>query len=567
LENAPEYAAKVEKVWFWHEWPGRGGRRDAGIDLVARERDGGLWAVQAKHYDPAYAIKKADLDSFLSESSRAEFSYRLLIATTDHLGPTARRTLDGQEKPVGTLLRSDLAALDLPWPRSLTALRPVRPKPKRPRPHQRRAVKEILSGLETNERGQVVMACGTGKTLVARFLHDQVASRRTLVLVPSLSLLKQSLREWLLVGPFDYLAVCSDDTVAPDDTDAMVSTTTELGVPVTTDTAMIAAFLRKRGTRVVFATYQSSRRIAEAQTGGVPRFDLVVADEAHRCAGPQAGVFATVLDTRRIKAAQRVFMTATPRYFTGRVQHEAKEADWEVASMDDKEKFGPVLHRLSFAQAIDQDLLSDYQVVVVGVTDESYRDLAERGVFVTTDGEAITDARTLARQIGLLRAMRKHDLHRVVSFHSRIASASRFASRVLEVAAWMPRSRRPTGRLWAEHVSGKMTSGERETKLNRLRAVGEGERGLLTKAHCLAEGVDVPALDGVAFIDPRRSQVDVVQAVGRAIRKVDDKMLGTIVIPVLIDENSDPEEALASSDFRPRLGDCSRPARSRRGSC
>jgi predicted helicase len=146
LENAPEYAAKVDKVWLWDEWPGREGRRDAGIDLVARDRHGGLWAVQAKHYDQAYAIKKADVDSFLSESSRREFTYRLLIATTDHLGPTARRTLDGQEKAVGTLLRSDLEALDLPWPSSRAALRPARPKPKRPRPHQRRAVNDIVKG-------------------------------------------------------------------------------------------------------------------------------------------------------------------------------------------------------------------------------------------------------------------------------------------------------------------------------------------------------------------------------------------------------------------------------------
>lgn len=176
LENAPEYAAKVEKVWLWDEWPGRWAA-DAGIDLVAEDREGGLWAVQAKHYDPAYSLKKADIDSFLSESARPRFTYRLLIASTDHLGATARRTLDAQEKPVGTLLRSDLVALDLPWPRSLASLRPARPKPKRPRPHQRRAVKAIVQGLETHDRGQVVMACGTGKTLVAPFLHDQVEVR------------------------------------------------------------------------------------------------------------------------------------------------------------------------------------------------------------------------------------------------------------------------------------------------------------------------------------------------------------------------------------------------------
>ncbi len=550
LENVPEYRQRLRHVWLWDDWPGRWGR-DAGIDLVAEDQEGGLWAVQAKHYDPAYAIKKADLDSFLSESSRPGFTYRLLIASTDHLGPTARRTLDAQEKPVGTLLRSQLEALDVAWPATVTRLRPVKPKRKRPRPHQRLALADCAAGLDKSERGQLVMACGTGKTLVAPFLAERMAAKRVLVLVPSLSLLAQTLREWATATDFDYLAVCSDDTVTKDEHDAVVASTSELGVPVTTDAARVARFLRRRGTgtKVIFSTYQSSQQIAAAQTAGVPAFDLVIADEAHRCAGPQAGVFATVLDAAKIKARKRLFMTATPRYFTGRVKREAKEANWEVASMDEVEKFGSVLHRLTFAQAIDQDLLSDYQVVVVGVTDSEAHDLAARGAFVTQDGHAVTDARTLARQLGLLRAMAKYDLRRIVTFHSRIEYATRFASSLPETRAWLPARRRPSGDLWTDHVSGKMTAGERDARLRRLRAVGSGERGVLTNARCLTEGVDVPTLDGVAFIDPRRSQVDVVQAVGRAIRKAEDKTVGTIVIPVLVDEDTDPEDALASGEF------------------
>jgi predicted helicase len=306
---------------------------------VAEDRDGGLWAIQAKHYDSAYAVKKADLDSFLSESSRPGFTYRLVIASTDHVGPTARRTLDAQEKPVGLLLRSQLELLDADWPASITRLRPGRVKRKHPRPHQRQAIQDCVSGLAAAERGQLVMACGTGKTLVGPFLAERLAAKRVLVLVPSLSLLGQTLREWATATEFDYIAVCSDDTVAKDEHDAVVASTSELGVPVTTHVERIARFLRRRGdgTRVVFSTYQSSAQIAAAQTSRVPAFDLVIADEAHRCAGPQAGVFATVLDPNRIKARKRLFMTATPRYFTGRVKKEAQEADWEVASMDDEE--------------------------------------------------------------------------------------------------------------------------------------------------------------------------------------------------------------------------------------
>jgi superfamily II DNA or RNA helicase len=549
LENAPEYRPKLRRVWRWDEWPGRWGA-DAGIDLVAEAEDG-LWAVQAKHYNPAYAIRKADIDSFLSESARPGFSYRLLIASTDHVGPTARRTLAAQEKPVGMLLRSQLLGLEVEWPTSLARLRPARPKRKKPRPHQQLAIRDCEKGLLAQDRGQLVMACGTGKTLVGPFLAERLASRRVLVLVPSLSLLGQTLREWATAIDFDYLAICSDETVTKAEQDAVVASTSELGIPVTTDPERIRRFLRRRGNamKVVLATYQSSPQVASAQAGRVPTFDLVIADEAHRCAGPQAGVFATVIDAKKIKARRRLFMTATPRYFTGRVKREAKEADWEVASMDDEEKFGKVLHRLTFAQAIDQDLLSEYQVAVVGVTDQNYREMAERGAFVTRDGETVTDARTLARQIGLLRAMRKHDLHRVVSFHSRIDYASRFASSLRDTNEWLPARRRPRGNLWTDHVSGRMTAGERDVRLLRLKSVESDERAVLTNARCLNEGVDVPTLDGVAFIDPRRSQIDVVQAVGRAIRKAEDKALGTIVIPVFVDDATDTEHALESGEF------------------
>ncbi len=255
LENAPEYRSRLTKVWLWQDWPGRWGA-DAGIDLIADDRDGGFWAVQAKHYDPAYAIKKADIDSFLSESSRPGFSYRLLIASTDHVGPTARRTLAAQEKPVGMLLRSQLELLEVAWPTSLAPLRPATPTRKEPRPHQREAIQDCANALASTDRGQLVMACGTGKTLVGPFLADRLAAQRVLVLVPSLSLLGQTLREWATTVEFDYLAICSDETVTRDEHDAMVASTSELGIPVTTDPERIAHFLRRRGAlmKVVLAT-------------------------------------------------------------------------------------------------------------------------------------------------------------------------------------------------------------------------------------------------------------------------------------------------------------------------
>lgn len=393
------------------------------------------------------------------------------------------------------------------------------------------------------------MACGTGKTLTALWIAEALGSERTLVLVPSLSLLAQTLREWVAnaTREFSLLPVCSDETVS--EGDSAVSTTADLAFPVTTDPEEIASFLRKRGPRVVFSTYQSSPQVASALMGRVPGFDLAIADEAHRCTGRVSGGFSTILDDRAIRAKRRLFMTATPRYFTGRVVKQAADLDLEVATMDDESRFGHVLHRMTFGQAIEKGLLSDYQVSVVVVDDETCRAYAERGAFVTTDGEAVTDARTLAAQIGLGKAMRRYDLRRVVSFHSRVKWAREFSDSMPNVIEWMPARQRPKGNLWCSFVSGDMPSGRRDVLLGRLRDL-DHERGLLCNARCLAEGVDVPTLDGVAFIDPRRSEVDVVQAVGRAIRKSPDKKIGTVVLPVFMKRGDDPDVVLGSSAFK-----------------
>ena len=362
-------------------------------------------------------------------------------------------------------------------------------------------------------------------------------------------MLAQTLREWSANASqaFEYLAVCSDQTVVGED--EFVQHPAELGFPVTTDPEMIASFLRRRGRRVVFATYQSSPQIASAYRNKIPQFDLAIADEAHRCAGRASTEFATILDSGKIRSRRRLFMTATPRFYTPRLRKEAGLLDVEVASMDDERVFGPVLHRLTFGEAIERDLLSDYQVVVVGVDNATYRAWAERGEFVTPDGKKVTDARTLAGQIALARAMRKYDLRRVISFHGRVNAARKFSDDMPYVSAWMPARARPRQAIWNEHVSGAMSSGHRDRLLLRFRNLGQDEIGLLSNARCLGEGVDVPSLDGVVFIDPRRSTLDIIQAVGRAIRKAPGKTLGTIVLPVFVGEE-DPEQTLDDSAFQ-----------------
>jgi superfamily II DNA or RNA helicase len=428
------------------------------------------------------------------------------------------------------------------------------PTPKTPRPHQIEAADDVVKAFGNAESGQLIMACGTGKTLTAQFIAKGLDAKRILILTPSLSLLSDTLDEWLAnAGDLEFLAVCSDDTVVDNSADEWIHSVDDLGFPVTTDPTHIRSFLQRRGsTLVVFSTYQSSPRIAEAfSASDLEGFDLIIADEAHRCAGDVSSAFATVLDREAIPSKRRLFMTATPKIFTGRAKKVAGESDMEIASMDDAVKFGEVVHRLSFPSAIARGLLSDFQVVVIGVDNAEHLKFVESAQAVNFESGRTTDAATLAGQIGLLRAMRQFGLKRVISFHSRVRAAKDFADSLSDALALLDESQQPAGSLWSANVSGLMTASKRRDRLDHLRHLSDDEVGVLSNARCLGEGIDVPALDGVAFIDPRRSEVDVVQAVGRAIRLSPTKTVGTIVIPIVIDSTADPENELEASAFKP----------------
>lgn len=561
LEHAPLYRGKFRKVWRWADWPDRWGR-DCGIDLIAETHDGKLWAVQAKAVAADHSITKAEVDSFLAESNRRQIAFRLLIATTDNLGPNARRTIDEQAKHVSFVGRGDLLNAGLVWPAKVGGTAPRLSRAK-PRPHQRTAVAAVLRGFRSHSRGRLIMACGTGKTLTGLWIHERLKSRRTLLLVPSISLVQQNLREWGRHAreDFDCLVVCSDESVASDRDDPALRYIAELGIDVTTEPADIATFLTKRRRRpaVVIATYQSSDRVSKGQRRACKTFDLVLCDEAHRLVGDVRGKFATVLDDRKIRCKRRLFMTATPRYFTQRARQKAADQDVEVASMADIDTFGPEFHVLKFHDAIaakPTPLLTDYRVVVIGVNNAEAAAWVEEGRLVRTGEGAETDARTLASQIGLAKAVRQYDLRRVITFHRSIRRASQFVDpqrrdSLPAIIKTLRRSTRPKGKLWARHISGETPASKRASMLRALAELPSDTRGLISNCACLGEGVDVPALDGIAFIDPKGSIVDIIQAVGRVIRLSPDKAIGTIVIPVFIDEAADADHALEQSAFDP----------------
>ena len=452
----------------------------------------------------------------------------------------------------GWVMREDLLASPIDWTGALAAgsgEASLVHVARAPRPYQATAVADVVASLADHERTQLVMACGSGKTLVSLWIAEAQADERVLVLLPTLLLLKQFRREWREAGtlPFVDLAVCSDaDTVEPDEWRVRAD---ELGVPVTTDPEAIAAFLRGPGRRVVFATYASSARIAKAQADStIPAFDLVVADEAHRIAGVvNTGVhrerdLRVVLDAERIRARRRLFATATPRVYGHATRGSLKDLeDVEVASMDDEALFGPVAHRLWFRQAVELDVLTDYELVAVLVTDEEVADLVRERAGVIVDGKVL-DAETLASLIAVRRAIDDLGLTRAITFHHTIARARGFAHALsqLELAASAPD---------AHHISGAMSVDERERVLHILQQPDRPT--VVTNARCLTEGIDVPSLDAVAFVDPRSSAVDIVQAVGRVMRRAPGKMRGYVVVPVFLREAdlADPEAAVESSPF------------------
>lgn len=553
LQNAPEYRSLFKHVWLWEEWPGRRGR-DKGIDLVAEKKEGKLWAIQAKAYNPESSIPKSEVDSFLSESNRRDFAYRLIIATTNDIGKNAVETINAQEKQVGIVRRSDLLKARIKWPIRIGG-RVTKLKPVLPYKHQEEAVGKIIKGFKICKRGQLIMACGSGKTLTAFWVHKKLNSKLTLVLLPSLALVGQILKEWRTNQQFDYLLVCSDKTVVKK-LDEAIQSTNDLGIPVTTDPKIIEKFIKnKRHGSVIFGTYQSADCIVKAQKKSNILFDLAIADEAHHCTGNASSEFAAVLDDSKIKAKKRLFMTATPRILTDRVKKKAEELEFEVTSMEDDAKgpFGPVFYELPFSKAIKLGLLTDYQVSIVEVTSNQLKQNIEQAKLVKRNG-MITDARTLATQVALSKSIKKYNLRRIITFHSRISRARDFADpkkigSFPFVLNMLSKSVKPSPMPWTEYISGEMPVGKRSTILDKLRYLEKKSRGIVSNCACLGEGVDVPALDGIAFFDPKRSTTDIIQAVGRVLRNAEDKKIGTVVVPVFIDEKENPDKVLSGSAF------------------
>jgi len=540
---------RLVKVVRWADWVDRPGV-DLGTDLVGWDEKGRLWAIQCKAYAPDQQVSKSEVSQLIGDAKigrGGKFFGRIFITTSD--GYTKNAKTIAKRNDVLLLSRADLdlSAVSLPWPKSEKELRSwlagKAPKRKtvKPKRHQRTAVAKAVAHLTSSTRGQLVMACGTGKTLTALWIKEQVVAAlpekhgnaRVVVLVPSISLLAQTLQEWAANRNTDWkrLAVCSDATAGSSrDENFEDMAAVDAGFEVTTDRRTIREFLRNTpGEQVILSTYQSSAEVAAAARLENVEFDLVICDEAHRLAGQAGKKYASVLDGKVFPARRRLFMTATPKVFTFRAKKRAADEGYAVASMDDPEKFGSVAYELPFGEAIKKGLLTDYQVVIAVTTDTQARELLEENRFVGLDGKTMP-AKDLAAAIAVAKAAKRHKITRAISFHSTIKRSKRFVDTLGQLRdAKLPGVPRT---LKAGHVDGSVSAKERRRRLDLLK---EGAAGfnLLANARCLTEGVDAPSTDGVAFVDPRRSEVDITQAVGRALRLSPKKKLGTIIIPVV----------------------------------
>ena len=539
------------KAWMWGEWPGKlkaGLKGDKGVDLVAETRDKQLVAIQVKfRRDPNDPVTAPEVQKLVG-SYRKHFT---LFALASNAWSATRGVSEAVgEEDAMLILREQLLESSYDW----AAKKSIKRTKFTPFPFQKVAAENVRKALAKGGRAQIVMACGTGKTVTMLLAAEALDAQRVLVLAPTLLLVKQLRDEWISKRRPDRewssLAVCSD---IGDGVDASEIAPAEFGAPPTTNPDEIAAFLKKPGRRVVFGTYASSDRIAKAQKkAGVPAFDLAVADEAHRIAGVVSAKDKSersqrvMLEEKEIKAVRRLFATATPRITGSKKTREGD--DILIESMDDESRFGKVAHSVTFQEAVKLKRLVPYKLVVTIVTNDEVADAVQNRRFIDVNGKPYA-ADEVATAIAIRRAYKDLGISKIISYHSRVAGARAFADLITQVPG---RGTSPV----TEHVAGSMPVNDRRQVLNRLAA--STEPYLVSNARCLTEGIDVPALDAVAFADPRKSQVDIVQAVGRAMRRPmgkSTKTTGYIILPVYLTkkELKDPESAVEGSAFQPVL--------------
>lgn len=571
LKQDPTF--EVDGVWRWRDWPEREALtgldgRDMGIDLVARLRNNMWVAVQCKFYAEDRRISRKDINSFITESDREPFVQRWMIVTCPW-GEGAERTLAGK-------LTIPVRRIDLRDYADRPVLEVRKPKDRRILDGKRlEAVDAVIDGLETqgHDRGKLIMACGTGKTFVSLKASERLApdNGRVLFAAPSIALVSQARKEWLThtERTMTSLVVCSDST-AGGRGESDKAGLDDLVCPVASNPREIADHLRDgKGVKAVFCTYQSLDKVIEAQRDfGGPEFDLAIADEAHRTVGVEAEQEKAFQNFHRqaLRIRKRLYMTATPRIYHPRSKERLRDRQkgLRIYDMDDPAIYGRQLYRLKFKDAVAAGMLSDYRVIVLGVRSEWITDSLTQLVTKTPKIKP-SDA---IRLLGVSLAVNGHiqgeacdipqgPLGRTLAFANSIARSKWYAATIND-----PDLRRRTTRrirmdagedaqaalkVVAEHLDGTHSALKRNRGLRDLRegTVKRNECRMVCNAKLFSEGIDVPQLDAVVFLDPRQSHIDILQAVGRVMRRSEGKRYGYIVIPIALKEGESVKDALA----------------------
>ena len=572
LRHDPTQQTQFADVWPWHDWPGNNGERDTGIDIVAQVRDSETYcAVQCKFRQDDATISKSEIDSFLARSSTTEFSARIIFTLTGNFNDNASNALKGQSPKVTVLTRDALEASNIDWSVFIfDDPAKVRHNVKSLRPHQIKAVNDVLRGLALHDRGKLIMACGTGKTYTSLQIAEKFAGKggAILVLVPSISLLNQTVIAWNNDHqiPMFSLAVCSDKTAGRKDYLDEDMRLSDLAFDATTNVEYLIGTWERQNNKsdsmtVIFSTYQSLSVIRELQQKGFPCFDLVICDEAHRTAGvtlqgDQDSSFRLIHDDDYIHARKRLYMTATPKIFgespaqKQALRKKAAQNSAELYSMDDESIYGPEFHRLSFSQAVNAKLLTDYKVMIFMVREDESKELTDLAKII---GVCDALAKKIQPEDSDFIANDTAPMQRAVNFTGKITQSQAFTSNFPrpEISLF-DGDNTPAIRFTADHVDGTMSAGTRAGKIQWLaKDIPPGECRILSNARCLSEGVDVPALDAVIFFTAKHSEIDIVQSVGRVMRKAEGKNCGYVILPVAIKPSENPETELdKNEDYR-----------------
>jgi predicted helicase len=598
LQTEPLYANRFKKVWMWNDFPAKNdlGGKDTGIDLIALTLDGDYWAIQCKCYQETATIDKPAVDSFLATASRSfkdenlqqtHFTNCLWVSTTNKWGTNAEEAIKNQKPPVQRISLTDLQNSSVDWEKLENGIHgeQARIKTKSIRKHQKEAMDKTHEHFTTSDRGKLIMACGTGKTYTALQIaeNETNANGFVLFLVPSIALLGQTLREWSndAKNPINAICICSDPDISKKKTkieDSESFNTIDLALPASTNVPQILSQFAslelnaKAGMTVVFSTYQSIEVIAKAQQqlekqkSKFAQFDLIICDEAHRTtgvsiAGEDESAFTKVHNNDFIKAKKRLYMTATPRLYDNDTKSKAAQAEAILCSMDDPKLYGEEIYRIGFGEAVDLQLLTDYKVLILTLNEADVPPDIQKMI---ADDDNEIDLDDASKLIGCINALSKQILgdagfilssdpepmKRAVAFCQSIKVSKKITNTFNTTSdtyiSSLPQEKKSKMVAMAsEHIDGTMSAPRRDELLSWLKEdTPQNNCRVLTNVRCLSEGVDVPSLDAVLFLSARNSQVDVVQSVGRVMRRAEGKKYGYIIIPVIVPSDIEADKAL-----------------------